>query len=554
MFYKFKIIFFILTFSLIGSAGFAADIYVDQTLSQNITDGKYSIDNRNSSGSDGDAYTTLQGAISAVQAGDTIYMRGGTYNEFLTMNGIESGTSSAWITLTSYPSEWAIIDGQHAASDHMFEYDGSTNLRYWKFERFEVTGGGVNTLSVKGTAFDLDAADHLIFRYMYIHDNLGTGQYVNGGINLRQEQTAGQNILIEYCYFKDNGATDNPNCSHINFFSDYVENPLNVTNRAARDNEVRYNLFEGSSESIHYKNMQYLCVDDHTGEDMSNKASGDKIHHNIFINQGLRPIFIAQDFIQIYNNIMIDTEGNNTQFMIQGISEDDREPFYATVYNNLIKNIKVGIYHDGNNGGTNDNSNYAIPSEHKGRPYFYFYNNIIENAGSEFNGRNDLNILFTYSSWTENDIDMSSVHVENNLFYGRSSTDEIIDVGDDTNDYSAVGYKSKGYSSVLYTSQDNGLHPAGESFKCVGSFLVDGTKTIEDGGIGGNHPYLSGITLPSYIGAVNPKDDAWVDGVLGLNAQEMKNASEDDPSWIEGGQSSDPGSLQPPSGLQISPN
>ena len=38
---------------------YAANIYVDKTLSGNITNGSYSTSNRDNSGSDGDAYATV---------------------------------------------------------------------------------------------------------------------------------------------------------------------------------------------------------------------------------------------------------------------------------------------------------------------------------------------------------------------------------------------------------------------------------------------------------------------------------------------------------------
>ena len=43
-------------------------------------------------------------------------------------------------------------------------------------------------------------------------------------------------------------------------------------------------------------------------------------------------------------------------------------------------------------------------------------------------------------------------------------------------------------------------------FITLESHIIEGSTTIANGGIGGSHPYLSGITLPSYVGAVDPND------------------------------------------------
>lgn len=55
-----------------------ADIYADSTLSADITDGSYSIANRDDSGSDGNAYADLMDAWAAASPGDTIWPRDGS--------------------------------------------------------------------------------------------------------------------------------------------------------------------------------------------------------------------------------------------------------------------------------------------------------------------------------------------------------------------------------------------------------------------------------------------------------------------------------------------
>ncbi len=66
-----------------------------------------------------------------------------------------------------------------------------------------------------------------------------------------------------------------------------------------------------------------------------------------------------------------------------------------------------------------------------------------------------------------------------------------------------------------------------------GAHRLEGSVTIADGGIGEAHPYLSGEVLPSYVGAVNPADSDWVQGVLDLaDLTALKNGS-GDPAWVE---------------------
>jgi Right handed beta helix region/Protein of unknown function (DUF1565) len=62
-------------------------------------------------------WRTIQHAANTVSAGDTVYVRGGVYNEFVTMK--TSGSESAgFITFSSYPGELATLDGTGLSIPH----------------------------------------------------------------------------------------------------------------------------------------------------------------------------------------------------------------------------------------------------------------------------------------------------------------------------------------------------------------------------------------------------------------------------------------------------
>src|SRR5204862_4966006 len=52
-------------------------IFVDNQLTANCLNNNYSVANRNGSGSDGIAYSSLQWAANVARAGDVVYIRGG---------------------------------------------------------------------------------------------------------------------------------------------------------------------------------------------------------------------------------------------------------------------------------------------------------------------------------------------------------------------------------------------------------------------------------------------------------------------------------------------
>lgn len=78
-------------------------------------------------------YRSLTKIASVVQPGDTVYLRGGTYDTVGTdvyLSGYPgdslqfSGTQAAPITIGSYPGEWAILDGRNHPNHPRTETDG----------------------------------------------------------------------------------------------------------------------------------------------------------------------------------------------------------------------------------------------------------------------------------------------------------------------------------------------------------------------------------------------------------------------------------------------
>jgi len=494
---KYLLISIIFLFFLLNPADAqAATYYVDNTLSSDCLSGNYSITNRDCSGSDGNAYNTIQDAINIVSAGDTIYMRGGTYNEHIAIPNNKQGNNNAWIILTSYPGEWAKIDPGHDVGSGygawVIRYKGGgygIAPSYWKFSRFEVTGGGINSSSSHGGGILLDTAHHIIFEYLYIHDNYANKNNNPAGIAVFTENEAPQYITIQYNWLADNGSYGD-NAANVLLMSDYVDTPSSVNiNRARHHNEIKYNLMEGSNAGFYHKSEQYLSLD-HTGTHIAYNDYGDKIHHNIIRDFHDDGISARGDFIQIYNNILESSNSMKGISIGSSHSNTEREPFYALAYNNTLINVDGRIKHQ-----TGSYEVYSPPLH----PHVYWYNNIFESVGAEHGDFNDLNIFLSWTVLTEADIEMDKVHVENNLFYPRTASEEIINLADENNDYSANQYKTAGYATILYTTTVSGLHVPGSDYKTNPAYTLEGITTIANGGIGGVHPYLSGVTIPSYV-------------------------------------------------------
>lgn len=84
--------------AVLSRIAYSADIYVSPT--------------GTGSGSAEDPLGSIQDAVDAAEAGDTIYLRAGTYGPTTNIQITESGTSTAPITLRPYEDEQVIIDGE----------------------------------------------------------------------------------------------------------------------------------------------------------------------------------------------------------------------------------------------------------------------------------------------------------------------------------------------------------------------------------------------------------------------------------------------------------
>jgi hypothetical protein len=537
----------ILFLLVIVFVSFSATRWVDSTLVSDITNGTYSILNRDNSGNSGNAYNSVYAAVLGLSAGDTIQMRKGTYYECnIYIGRWTHGEASKYYTIMSYPGEWAIVDGKHdyrvtgkdTALYKGYIFYGTSNSGqqgYIRFQNFEITGGGFDTSDVRYNADGggvVMRADFLHFRGMYIHNNYGNMNNNNAGLRLEKGTANG---VFEYNYFRANGdvkpdsSEGSTSSCNLMFFADYAYEKLVVLTNpgtgfalALYKNDIHHNLFDSDAKNGYYtitgykqKGMQRLTgyvycdrdsVSDSLPNDNSLEAYGDKIHHNVFLNQPLA-IEVDQDYAQVYNNVIYRRlDSPYIQNAIQGrdANSDRRGPHRLCVYNNtIIGNNSYGIlYHPVPQGWTG-----VVPIAN-----CYIFNNIVDSAKTAYNfGKIGVRSDGVTAS---GGYPVADIHIERNYYYrGSNDSMALIHLTKYNNsELKIIGdtnyYQTYDGANLLYT----------ETYKTVGTHALDiPGKTIADGGIGGSHPYLAGVTIPSYVGATDPADDKWVDTVLALS-------------------------------------
>jgi hypothetical protein len=251
------------------------------------------------------------------------------------------------------------------------------------------------------------------------------------------------------------------------------------------------------------------------------KTYGDKIHHNIFIDLSEVAIRAKQDFVQVYNNIVSNSGG--------GVKiGHERRIYKAVVYNNTIISSQ--------NAGQESlpferklKQDYSYENVHY---YGWDFNNIIEDGASAWCGGE---FALGYS---RNDVlpNLENYHNISNYFYrGRDSN--VISLSGNGNRiyYTVQSYKNAfpnhSVFSNDYRSSDS-LHLGSQGadlFKVSADHAVSTNgETISNAGYGAPHPYLDGVYIPSYIGAVDPQNTSWVDQVLRLDNTNILIAGDTD--------------------------
>ena len=326
---------YLFIFLLIPSLCFAAIRYVDNgTIESDATwsgvDGESYTSTHPAFPGPGFGYATIQNAIDDMSVGDKIYLRGGLYQPVAETTSAKvyiptslSGTSwneGEYCYMGSFPTEWAVIDGEWDSPKGILVGNGNTwsgcdaLVQYWEFERLEfyrgTKRGGECDGSNPGGAGLMLRGGPLKVRFCVFRDCFDDC-YANNPSAFSSHIM--RESVIEFNYFYHNGF-NGTNGDQIQLYTDYKDEhagymDLDDINCAMRKNIIRYNYFDGSDGNtmaeagFKHKGTQ-LLTDENNSYD-TYKEYGDKIEHNIFINHSSSAFILHQDYVQAYKNIVV---------------------------------------------------------------------------------------------------------------------------------------------------------------------------------------------------------------------------------------------------------
>lgn len=319
---------------------------------------------------------TVQRAADLVHAGDTVYIRNGTYVENVTIRA--SGAAGSYITFKPYPGDAVIIDGTGNEGWHgVISIHGE---RYIQFDGLEIrnnsVGWGVLVEHAEGN--NAVASSNIMLKNLLVHDTGGESIQIRGNAH---------DVVIDNCTVHD---AANPSgidiyqwdggrpqritvtaCTAYNFpgfagiASEQADNLVIVGNRSY-GNELGIDVGSGKNNII----RDNIIWNSSTGIALSSNTDS-KIYNNVIhdiYDEAIYSYYWANHGEPHARNKWYNNYVYNAGF---GIFESKAKPGYAsgistdqTYYNNLFYNI-----------GTH--GSYRVPFYFDGVTNVMFYNNTI---------------------------------------------------------------------------------------------------------------------------------------------------------------------------------
>jgi hypothetical protein len=338
-------------------------------------------------------WRTIQKAANTAIAGDTAYIKAGTYNERVIFQ-TNDGNSTNWITFMNYGADIVIIDGTG------------------------ITVQGQNNGMWQGLV-DFRNRNYVKLQGIQIKNSAFFGIYINGGSNILIQNnyiynTWASGIMTEYA---NTFIIDNNN----------IELACNATNTNGQGTQECISVSTGVDNFTISNNIVHDGgKPDFGGEgiDTKNSASNGKVFGNHVYNTNSVGIYVdawsnyARD-IEVYNNLVHNTVGAGIGISSETGGNIDRIKFY----NNIIYQTEWGFllptYQEANTTGHIDTVSIMNNTFYNNRQigmWFSSYWNIPSQGRNTVVSNVDIfnNIVYGNPTSIQNDLG-SAINIHNNL-------------------------------------------------------------------------------------------------------------------------------------------
>jgi hypothetical protein len=409
-------------------------------------------------------WKTIQHAVDAMAGGDTVYVRGGTYNERV-LFWYRSNTTGSYMTLINYLNEGVIIDGTGIDIQHG---EGLVHIQKTDYVRIS----GITVQHSNGAGIEVSYANNIKIDDNYTYDTVKSGISTWGATNVVID-----NNDIELACNSHPGYESSEENISIASGSTNVEVKNNLVHKAA-DIGAPGHIGAGG-EGINIKDGSHNVRVHHNVVHLDERPDGGPSTRLAF---GVDAWAAHTYDIKIYDNIAYNSAyGFILESEAGGLGED------LWVYNNIAYNM----VHAG----------YSIPSWGVAGPVsnLHFINNVAYKCDYGFWGQ--------HSNFT-------NVEIRNNIFSQISNNPRILLVpGSEVNtliDHNLFDGSGSVLGSNSVVGDPKFVNPAGANFH-----LQDGSPAIDKGLLvnaptddfdGNSRPQGAGFDIGAYeyVSGVTP--------------------------------------------------
>ena len=322
-------------------------------------------------------YETVYYAISKAKAGQTIYVRGGTYNQNIVIT--KSGTEGNYITIRNYPNEKPVFDHTNYATD------GGAIIELSKVNYIHIQGLKLCNKDLKsnsGYGILMRQGNHIIIKDVEISNinvpdptssKVGANAIILYGNNASVPIS---NVLIDNCYVHDcqtgwnEAVTVNGNSEYVNVINSRIENIGNIgLDFAGHFNACKDSSLDQARYCVAVGNVVSKCVSPNaTSYGLYNDGGRDNTFDRNVVYECSGGIEIGSEEGAKYSNYPVKNVVvknnliyNNTQagLSVGGYDNDATGIVYNTkIYNNTL--VNNGNSDGGKELGINKTSNFKV--------------------------------------------------------------------------------------------------------------------------------------------------------------------------------------------------
>lgn len=259
-------------------------------------------------------WLTIQKAANTINGGDTVYVRGGIYNEGVRFY-YKTNATEQYMTLSAYPNEEVIIDGTGIVGPpNTYDYEGLIYIQKTNYVR--ITGLKIQHVNMAGIY--IGYSNNIIIENNYTNDTVRSGISAWGSTNVvisNNDITLACNPHPGYYASEENISLDNTNGFEVKY--NLVHKAANIPDGYSGGEGI--NMKNGTRNGTIHHNVVHL--DERPDGKPSNRlafgidawnnsitTSNIELYSNVAYNNGVGFIVSSEqggkiDNIKLYNNI-----------------------------------------------------------------------------------------------------------------------------------------------------------------------------------------------------------------------------------------------------------